>query len=108
MNKVKSFYTKEMVEELRGASPLDLDDANYFADKWQTTVKSIIQKCLHEQITYLPTVHEKHPLTFRPTKLDYIKRIEAIARTGLPGLDRTPVATLKVLSERLARYSNNG
>ena len=108
MKQWKSFYTSEMVTELREAQPLDLNDANYFADKWQTTAKSIISKCLRENITYLPTIPEKHPLTFRPTKLDYIQRIEAIARTPLVGLDRAPVATLKLLSERLARYASDG
>ena len=102
----KSFYTEKMLKELRGAAPLDISDAHYFADKWGTTHQSIIAKCTREQIPYLPTVLDKHPLTERPTKLDYVTAIEQIARTPLQGLERTPVATLKLLAESLARYKS--
>ena len=96
-----SFYTDQMVEELRKSAPLDRSKADYYADKWQTTRKSIISKCLVEKIEY--TNVPPRPTVYRgiPVKADYIKIIEETTGQNYQGLFRCPLKDLETLAKYL-------
>lgn len=94
-----SFYTDQMVEELRSSAPLDRSKADYYADKWQTTRKSIISKCLIEKIEYNNIPPRTPVYRAIPVKADYIKTISENTGQSYQGLDRAPLSDLAKLAQ---------
>ena len=100
-----SKYTTQMEAELASATPITFEMATDFAEKWadkDVSVKSIVAKCKHLGIDYIPKTPKK---TSGITKSQLVKRIEAqlaMESDSLYGLNNATMASLNSLLKVIA------